>query len=122
MDQQPRHILHSVFGYEHFRGPQEEVIGIAHGRRRRAGAHAHRRRQVAVFPDSAIARPGTGIVVSPLIALMQDQVATLKQAGVRAEFNSTLDAAQARDIEAHRRAASSICCTSRPSACCWSAP
>ena len=27
MDQQPRHILHGVFGYEHFRGPQEEVIG-----------------------------------------------------------------------------------------------
>jgi ATP-dependent DNA helicase RecQ len=48
----------------------------------------------------AIARPGTGIVVSPLIALMQDQVAALTQAGVRAAFlNSTLDAEQARAIE-----------------------
>ncbi len=101
MDDQPRHILHSVFGYEHFRGPQEEVIGTL-----MAGGDA-----LVLMPTGggkslcfqipAIARPGTGIVVSPLIALMQDQVAALKQAGVRAEFlNSTLDAAQARDIEA----------------------
>ncbi|OGI50665.1 MAG: ATP-dependent DNA helicase RecQ [Candidatus Muproteobacteria bacterium RIFCSPHIGHO2_02_FULL_65_16] len=101
MDNQPRHILHSVFGYEHFRGPQEEVIGTL-----MAGGDA-----LVLMPTGggkslcyqipAIARPGTGIVVSPLIALMQDQVAALKQAGVRAEFlNSTLDAAQARDIEA----------------------
>jgi len=53
------------------------------------------------FQIPSIARAGTGIVVSPLIALMQDQVAALKQAGVRAEFlNSTLDAEQARAIEA----------------------
>ncbi len=101
MDPQPRHILHSVFGYEHFRGPQEEVIGTL-----MAGGDA-----LVLMPTGggkslcfqipAIARPGTGIVVSPLIALMQDQVAALKQAGVRAEFlNSTLDAGQAREIEA----------------------
>ncbi|MBI5612243.1 MAG: DNA helicase RecQ [Gammaproteobacteria bacterium] len=101
MDHTPRHILHSVFGYEHFRGPQEEVIGTL-----MAGGDA-----LVLMPTGggkslcfqipAIARPGTGVVVSPLIALMQDQVAALKQAGVRAEFlNSSLDAAQARDIEA----------------------
>ena len=100
MDHQSRHILHSVFGYEHFRGPQEEVIGTL-----MAGGDA-----LVLMPTGggkslcyqipAIARPGTGIVVSPLIALMQDQVAALKQAGVRAEFlNSTLDAAQAQQIE-----------------------
>mgnify|MGYP001603787399 FL=1 len=101
MDNQPLHILHSVFGYERFRGPQAEVIGAL-----MAGGDA-----LVLMPTGggkslcfqipAIARPGTGIVVSPLIALMQDQVAALKQAGVRAEFlNSTLDAAQARAIEA----------------------
>ena len=101
MDDQPREILHSVFGYERFRGPQAEVIGTL-----MAGGDA-----LVLMPTGggkslcyqipAIARPGTGIVVSPLIALMQDQVAALKQAGARAEFlNSTLDAAQARDIEA----------------------
>ena len=48
----------------------------------------------------AIARAGTGVVVSPLIALMQDQVAALTQAGVRAAFlNSTLSIDEARDIE-----------------------
>ncbi|OGI41482.1 MAG: ATP-dependent DNA helicase RecQ [Candidatus Muproteobacteria bacterium RBG_16_62_13] len=101
MNNQPRQLLHSVFGYEHFRGPQEDVIGTL-----MAGGDA-----LVLMPTGggkslcfqipAIARSGTGIVVSPLIALMQDQVATLKQAGVRAEFlNSTLDAGEARDIEA----------------------
>ncbi len=48
----------------------------------------------------AIARPGTGIVVSPLIALMQDQVQALQQLGVRAAFlNSTLDPGEARAVE-----------------------
>jgi ATP-dependent DNA helicase RecQ len=100
MENQPLHILHSVFGYQHFRAPQEEVINTL-----MAGGDA-----LVLMPTGggkslcfqipSIARPGTGIVVSPLIALMQDQVATLKQAGVRAAFlNSTLDAGDARAIE-----------------------
>ncbi|HLA75053.1 MAG TPA: DEAD/DEAH box helicase, partial [Gammaproteobacteria bacterium] len=94
------HILRAVFGYEHFRAPQEEVI-----RTLLAGGDA-----LVLMPTGggkslcfqipSIARAGTGIVVSPLIALMQDQVAALKQAGVRAAFlNSTLDSATARAIE-----------------------
>jgi ATP-dependent DNA helicase RecQ len=52
------------------------------------------------FQIPAIAREGCGVVVSPLIALMQDQVETLRQSGVRAEFlNSTLDAQRAGEIE-----------------------
>ena len=48
----------------------------------------------------SLLREGTGVVVSPLIALMQDQVAALKQAGVRAEFlNSSQDAGEARAVE-----------------------
>src|SRR5688572_16270464 len=48
----------------------------------------------------ALLRPGTAVVVSPLIALMQDQVSALDQLGVRAAYlNSTLDAAQARGVE-----------------------
>ena len=48
----------------------------------------------------ALARDGTAVVVSPLIALMHDQVEALRQAGVRAAFlNSTLDAAAARAVE-----------------------
>jgi len=93
-------ILRRVFGYEHFRAPQDEVIATL-----MAGGDA-----LVLMPTGggkslcfqipAIARPGTGIVVSPLIALMQDQVAALKQAGVRAAYlNSTLDAQTARVIE-----------------------
>ena len=48
----------------------------------------------------SLLRSGTGVVVSPLIALMQDQVEALRQVGVRAEFlNSTLDAESASRVE-----------------------
>ncbi len=100
MSDQPLHILHSVFGYEHFRAPQQEVIDTL-----MAGGDA-----LVLMPTGggkslcfqipAIARAGTGVVVSPLIALMQDQVAALKQAGVRAAYlNSSLTGSEARDIE-----------------------
>ena len=106
MDDQPLKILHSVFGYERFRGPQEEVINTL-----MAGGDA-----LVLMPTGggkslcfqipSIARPGTGVVVSPLIALMQDQVAALKQAGVRAEFlNSTLAAGHKRIDDFFLRAA-----------------
>ena len=101
MDDPSRHILHSIFGYEHFRGPQEEVIAtLLHGDDALVLMPTGGGKSLC-FQIPAIARAGTGIVVSPLIALMQDQVAALKQAGVRAAFlNSTLDAGQARAIEA----------------------
>ena len=100
MDDPALQILRSVFGYEQFRAPQAEVIATLV-----AGGDA-----LVLMPTGggkslcfqipAMLRPGTGIVISPLIALMQDQVAALKQAGVRAAFlNSTLDAESARAIE-----------------------
>jgi len=102
MHDQAHKILRTVFGYEHFRAPQDEVIATL-----MAGGDA-----LVLMPTGggkslcfqipAIARLGTGIVVSPLIALMQDQVAALRQAGVRAAFlNSTLDAQMARAVEQH---------------------
>ncbi|MHB8258436.1 MAG: DNA helicase RecQ [Acidiferrobacterales bacterium] len=100
MNADPLHILRSVFGYDHFRAPQEEVIGTL-----MAGGDA-----LVLMPTGggkslcfqipAIARSGTGVVVSPLIALMHDQVAALTQAGVRAAFlNSTLTPEETRAIE-----------------------
>jgi ATP-dependent DNA helicase RecQ len=101
MDDPSRHILHSVFGYQQFRGPQEEVIAtLVRGDDALVLMPTGGGKSLC-FQIPAIVRSGTGIVVSPLIALMQDQVAALKQAGVRAAFlNSTLDAGQARAIEA----------------------
>ena len=93
-------LLHSVFGYTAFRPHQETIV-----RHLIAGGDA-----LVLMPTGggkslcyqlpALARPGTGVVVSPLIALMQDQVAALKQLGVRAEYlNSALSAEAARVVE-----------------------
>ncbi|MFF7283663.1 DNA helicase RecQ [Streptomyces griseorubiginosus] len=93
--------LHRVFGYDAFRGEQEEIIEHVV-----AGGDA-----VVLMPTGggkslcyqipSLVRPGTGIVVSPLIALMQDQVDALRALGVRAGFmNSTQDFDERRVVEA----------------------
>ncbi|MEU3277353.1 DNA helicase RecQ [Streptomyces antibioticus] len=93
--------LHRVFGYDTFRGEQQAVIDHVV-----AGGDA-----VVLMPTGggkslcyqipALVRPGTGIVVSPLIALMQDQVDALRALGVRAGFvNSTQDFDERRTVEA----------------------
>lgn len=94
-------VLHRVFGYEAFRGEQEAVVEHVI-----AGGDA-----VVLMPTGggkslcyqipALVRPGTGVVVSPLIALMQDQVDALRALGVRAGFmNSTQDFDERRTVEA----------------------
>ncbi len=101
----PLHILQSVFGYHAFRAPQGEVIDTLI-----AGQDA-----LVIMPTGggkslcyqvpALVLAGTAIVVSPLIALMQDQVAALTQVGVRAAFlNSTQTAEQARAVQTQLRA------------------
>ncbi|MEU0334092.1 DNA helicase RecQ [Streptomyces sp. NPDC006193] len=93
--------LRRVFGYEAFRGEQQAVIEHVV-----AGGDA-----VVLMPTGggkslcyqipALVRPGTGVVVSPLIALMQDQVDALRALGVRAGFvNSTQDFDERRVVEA----------------------
>jgi len=100
MPKDPLQVLRSVFGYERFRGQQRAVIDHL-----TAGGDA-----LVLMPTGggkslcyqipALIRPGTGIVVSPLIALMQDQVETLLQLGVRAAFlNSTLPYEVQRQVE-----------------------
>jgi ATP-dependent DNA helicase RecQ len=96
----PRSILREVFGYNAFRHAQGEVVDHLV-----AGGDA-----LVLMPTGggkslcyqipALVRPGTGVVISPLIALMQDQVAALTQLGVRAAFlNSSQDAETARATE-----------------------
>ena len=100
MNDQALQILRSTFGYENFRAPQAEVIDTLMAGQDALVLMPTGGGKSLCFQIPAIARPGTGIVVSPLIALMQDQVATLKQAGVRAEFlNSSLSASAAREVE-----------------------
>jgi ATP-dependent DNA helicase RecQ len=83
-------ILNQTFGYPAFRGEQEAIIGhIAHGGDALVLMPTGGGKSLC-YQIPAMLRDGVGIVVSPLIALMQNQVDQLKQLGVRAEFlNST---------------------------------
>jgi len=96
----PIQLLHRIFGFRDFRGQQGAVIDHVV-----AGGDA-----LVLMPTGggkslcyqipALVRPGTGVVISPLIALMQDQVAALRQNGVRAAFlNSSLALDEARQVE-----------------------
>ncbi len=94
-------ILHRVFGYESFRGQQAAIIerviegGDALVLMPTGGGKS------LCYQIPALVREGTGVVISPLIALMQDQVDALSAVGVRAAFlNSTQDADERRRVEA----------------------
>jgi ATP-dependent DNA helicase RecQ len=85
-----QHVLETVFGYRAFRLHQEAIVGeVLDGRDVLALMPTGGGKSLC-YQVPAIVREGTGIVVSPLIALMQDQVDALREAGVRAAFlNST---------------------------------
>lgn len=98
-------ILHSVFGYEAFRGQQRDVIDAALSGRDALVLMPTGAGKSLCYQVPALLRPGTGLVVSPLIALMQDQVTALRELGLRAEYlNSTLDSWHQRDIVERLRA------------------
>jgi ATP-dependent DNA helicase RecQ len=93
-------VLQRVFGYDHFRGHQAAVVdqvvdgGDALVLMPTGGGKS------LCFQIPALVRSGTGVVVSPLIALMQDQVDALTELGVRAAYlNSTQDLATVREVE-----------------------
>ena len=101
----PTHVLQSVFGYKTFRPHQESII-----QRVTQGLHA-----VVVMPTGggkslcyqlpSLVRPGVGLIISPLIALMQDQVDALQQRGIRAAvLNSSLDYNEQRQVLSDLRA------------------
>ena len=101
----PQAVLHDVFGHAAFRGPQEDVVRHVTG-----GGDA-----VVLFPTGAgksicyqvpaLCRNGVGVVISPLIALMRDQVEALRQAGVAAAaLNSSLDPDEAAKVRRQLRA------------------
>jgi ATP-dependent DNA helicase RecQ len=93
-------VLHRVFGYDSFRAGQQEIIdhvvdgGDALVLMPTGGGKS------LCYQIPALVRKGVGVVISPLIALMQDQVDALTALGVRAGFlNSTQDPAQRRAVE-----------------------
>ncbi|QIK78616.1 DNA helicase RecQ [Sphingomonas piscis] len=95
----PRDILKTTFGFDHFRGVQEQVVD-----RVMAGRHT-----LAVMPTGAgkslcyqlpaLARPGTALVISPLIALMHDQIRSAEAFGIRAASLTSADENRERTID-----------------------
>jgi ATP-dependent DNA helicase RecQ len=98
----PHRILKQTFGFDHFRGVQEEVIG-----RVLAGKHT-----LAVMPTGAgkslcyqlpaLVREGSALVISPLIALMHDQIRSADAVGIRAASLTSADNDRERTIERFR--------------------
>src|SRR6476646_3059820 len=85
-------VLGEVFGYRQFRSHQADIIATVISGGDVLALMPTGGGKSLCYQIPALVRPGTGIVVSPLIALMQDQVEALTQAGVKAAFlNSTLD-------------------------------
>jgi ATP-dependent DNA helicase RecQ len=93
-------VLRRVFGYDTFRDGQREIIEHVIAGHDALVLMPTGGGKSLCYQIPALARPGVGIVVSPLIALMQDQVDALRALGVRAGFlNSTQDLAERRMVE-----------------------
>ncbi len=93
-------VLQHVFGYDAFRGPQEAIVQTLIEGRDALVLMPTGGGKSLCYQVPALVRPGTAIVISPLIALMQDQVAALIQSGVRAAYlSSTLDFQETQAIE-----------------------
>jgi ATP-dependent DNA helicase RecQ len=96
----PAEALQRVFGYDTFRGSQREIIDHLAGGQDALVLMPTGSGKSLCFQIPALVRDGTGVVVSPLIALMQDQVDALRGLGVRAGFlNSTQDLGARRLVE-----------------------
>jgi len=100
MSERAADILHRVFGFNAFRGQQQAIIEHVVGGGDALVLMPTGAGKSLCYQVPALVRPGTGIVVSPLIALMQDQVDALCQLGVAAAcLNSSLDGQAAAEVE-----------------------
>ncbi|MFT2752293.1 DNA helicase RecQ [Clavibacter sp. Sh2088] len=92
--------LGTVFGYDAFRGDQQEIVEHVIGGGDALVLMPTGGGKSLCYQIPSLVREGTGVVVSPLIALMQDQVDALRAVGVRAAFlNSTQDLETSREVE-----------------------
>ncbi len=98
--QNPEQLLRQIFGYEAFRGRQREIIETLTGGENALVLMPTGGGKSLCYQIPALLRPGTGVVISPLIALMRDQVEALKANGVAAGvLNSSLEVHERRQVE-----------------------
>ncbi|HVT62117.1 MAG TPA: DNA helicase RecQ [Legionellaceae bacterium] len=98
-------ILKNYYGYDHFRAPQEAIIQDVVAGRDLLVLMPTGGGKSLCYQIPALLRPGVGIVVSPLIALMEDQVTALRLLGIRAaHYNSSLSSQEAREVLARLHA------------------
>jgi ATP-dependent DNA helicase RecQ len=98
-------VLQRVFGYPSFRDPQQDIVEHLIAGRDALVLMPTGAGKSLCYQVPSLVRPGMGVVVSPLIALMQDQVDALRENGVRADYlNSTLSLDETRRVERAMRA------------------
>ena len=99
MNPTPQNVLEEVFGYAEFRGQQQSIIEAALQGRDSLVIMPTGGGKPLCYQIPAMLREGTGLVISPLIALMQDQVTALHELGIEAGFlNSSQSPEERREV------------------------
>jgi ATP-dependent DNA helicase RecQ len=98
----PHTILKQTFGFDHFRGVQEQVIGRVLDRQRTLAVMPTGAGKSLCYQLPALALDGTALVISPLIALMHDQIRSADAIGVRAASLTSADSDRERTIDRFR--------------------
>ena len=98
----PQTILKQTFGFDHFRGVQEDVISRVLAGKRTLAVMPTGAGKSLCYQLPALARQGTALVISPLIALMHDQIRSAEAIGIRAASLTSADSDRERTIERFR--------------------
>ena len=98
----PYTILKQTFGFDHFRGVQEQVIARVLAGERTLAVMPTGAGKSLCYQLPALVRPGTALVISPLIALMHDQIRGAEAIGIRAASLTSADSERDRTIERFR--------------------
>src|SRR3954466_9761445 len=95
----PLDILKRVFGFDHFRGVQEQVIGRVLGGEHTLGVMPTGAGKSLCYQLPALVRDGTALVISPLIALMHDQIRSANAIGLKAASLTSADSDREATVE-----------------------